>query len=281
MSGWHLTLKRAPTLRLDLRRVSPLALAALDAAGVAGVDVWHGNERCALADWFEIEAIDTDGELLVAGDLSRCDRLGQAMAGGRLEVEGSVGDWFAAGLSGGAVHLCGNAGRMAACAMRGGELGVQGDVGDFGCGALPGDLDGLRGGTVIVHGSVGARFADRMRRGTVLIGGDAGDFLASRMVAGTIALAGRCGLHPGYMQRRGSLVLAGPAPATPASLVPARGEAAVAWQLLAREIARLAHHHGLDEAFAALPARRPARLLGDLAVDGRGEWWLAGTARDT
>ncbi|RZU02705.1 formylmethanofuran dehydrogenase subunit C [Rivibacter subsaxonicus] len=277
MSGWQLTLKQTPTLRLDLRRVAPLALAALDAAGVAAIELWHGNERGALGDWFDIAAIDTDGELLVRGDLSRCDRIGQGMAGGRLEVEGSVGDWFAAGLAGGEVHLCGNAGRLAACAMQGGELSVQGDLGDHGCGALPGDMDGLRGGTVVVHGSVGARFGDRMRRGTVLIGGDAGDFLASRMVAGTIALAGRCGAHPGYLQRRGSLVFAGAQPEAPASFVPAHGEATVAGQLLAREIARLAHHHGLDEAFATLAARRSTRLRGDLAVDGRGEWWLAGS----
>ena len=279
MSGWQLTLKQQPALRLDLRRVVPLPLAALDAAGVAAVEVWHGNERTLLADWFAIEALDADDELLVRGDLSRCDRLGQAMAGGRLEVEGSVGDWFAAGLSGGAVHLCGNAGRVAACAMRGGELTVQGDLGDFGCGALPGDADGLRGGTVVVHGSVGERFADRMRRGTVLIGGDAGEFLASRMVAGTIALAGHCGAHPGYLQRRGSLVFAGAAPTPTATFVPVPGDAAVAWQLLSREIARLADRHGLADSFAALPSRRPLRLLGDLAADGRGEWWLA--QRDT
>jgi formylmethanofuran dehydrogenase subunit C len=279
MSGWRLTLKEVPTLRLDLRRVTPLALAALDAVGVSNVDVWHGNERCALGDWFAIDAIDTDGELLVRGDLSRCDRFGQAMAGGRLEVEGSVGDWFAAGLAGGEVHLCGNAGRLAACAMRGGELTVQGDVGDHGCGALPGDMDGLRGGTVIVHGNVGTRFGDRMRRGTVLIGGEAGDFLASRMVAGTIALAGRCGAHAGYLQRRGSLIFAGDSPAPPATFVPVHGDAAVAWQLLSREIARLAQHHGLAEALVALPSQRPTRWLGDLAADGRGEWWLA--RRDT
>ena len=46
-------------------------------------------------------------------------------------------------------------------------------------------------------------------------------------------------------------------------------ERAVAWQLLARDLAR----HGGP--FAGLPARRFMRYLGDLSMDGRGELILA------
>lgn len=276
MSGWQLRLRQAPTLRLDLRRVSPAALANADALRVP---VWHGNEPSLLGDWFDVSAVPADRPFLrIEGDLHRCDRLGLGMDRGRLEVEGSVGDWFAAGLAGGEVLLCGNAGQLAGCAMRAGLLTVQGDLGDNALGALPGAMDGVSGGTIVVHGSVGARCADRMRRGTLLIAGDAGDFLASRLVAGTIALAGGCGAHAGYAQRRGSLVFAGAQPQPPASFVPVQADVRVAWQLLAREIERIAHANGIADAFAGLAHRAPRRAVGDLAVDGRGEWWLAAAA---
>jgi formylmethanofuran dehydrogenase subunit C len=126
-------------------------------------------------------------------------------------------------------------------------------------------MDGMRGGTLIVRGRAGDRFADRMRRGTALVFGDAGDFLASRLVAGTIAIGGKAGAHVGYGMRRGSIVFAGSAPAVAPTFVPALADAAVAWQLLARDIAC----HGGP--FAGLPGRRIVRHLGDLSADGRGE----------
>jgi formylmethanofuran dehydrogenase subunit C len=95
--------------------------------------------------------------------------------------------------------------------------------------------------------------------------GDAGDFLASRMVAGTIAIGGRAGVHVGYGMRRGSVVFAGVAPDVSTTFVPAIAEAAVFWQLLARDLAR----HGGP--WATLAKRRIERRLGDLAAGGKGE----------
>jgi formylmethanofuran dehydrogenase subunit C len=126
-------------------------------------------------------------------------------------------------------------------------------------------MEGMRGGTFVVRGRAGARLGDRMRRGSVVVFGDAGDFMASRMVAGTLAVGGRCGAHPGYGMRRGSVVFAGPTPQAPPTFVPARGEAAVFWQLLARDLSR---HGGV---FQTLPSRAAQRWLGDLSADGKGE----------
>ena len=154
--------------------------------------------------------------------------------------------------------------------MAGGLIEVAADVGDFAAGALPGSMDGMRGGTLIVRGNAGARCGDRMRRGTVVLHADAGDFLASRMVAGTIAIAGRVGAHCGYGMRRGTLVFAGPPPAVPPTFVATHQDIVVFWTLLRRS---LAYHGG---PFAALPASAPRRLVGDLAVDGKGEWLLPG-----
>ena len=87
--------------------------------------------------------------------------------------------------------------------------------------------------------------------------------------AGTIAIGGQAGAHVGYGMRRGSIVFAGAAPVIAPTFVPAIADAAVAWQLLARDLAR----HGGP--FSELPARRTARHLGDLAADGRGELIVA------
>lgn len=268
MSGWTFTLKQVPALRVDMRSVSPAAFATLDARAVAAHRVHHGNEALALGDLFTIAPCGEEG-LRFEGDLSRFDRLGWQLAVGTLHAEGSVGDYFGAGMSGGKAFAAGHAGLLAACEMSGGHLEVGGNVGDHAASALPGSMDGMRGGTLIVRGAAGARLGDRMRRGTVLVFGDVGDFAASRMVAGTLAVAGRFGAHPAYGMRRGTVLALGPRPVVPSTFVPNGADITVFWQLLARA---LASHGG---AFATLGRRRPLRHLGDLAAGGKGELLLA------
>ena len=255
----HLRLRAAPPLRVDLRGLTPTAQ-------LEGLTVTHGNETLRLAELFD--ATPGDGpadELVFAGDLSRFDRIGWQMASGSIVVHGAAGDYVGGAMSGGTVTVRGNAGDLAACEMAGGTLTIAGNVGDFAASTLPGSMDGMRGGTFIVHGDAGERFADRMRRGSALVFGSVGDFAASRMVAGTVAVGGTAGAHVGYGMRRGSVVLAGAAPQIAPTFVPALADAAVFWQLLARDLAR----HGGP--FATLPSRRIQRHLGDLGAGGKGE----------
>lgn len=268
MSGFTLTLKAAPALRLDLRGITPVALAALGESEVAKLPVGHGNALVPLGEFFAAAPRDDD-TLVLQGELSRCDFVGWQMDGGTLVAEGSVGDYAGGGMKAGALTVKGDAAELAACEMAGGTLDIAGSVGDFAASTLPGSMDGMRGGTLIVRGNAGARFADRMRRGTALVFGDAGDFLASRLVAGTIALAGRAGAHVGYGMRRGSIVFAGPAPEVSATFVPAVAAAPVFWQLLSRDLAR---HGG---AFGSLASRGIHRHLGDVAAGGKGELIVA------
>lgn len=268
MSGWKLTLRQATPLRVDLRELSPTALADLSQDAVARLRVWHGAESLALGDLFAI-APHRDGELCFEGNLAKADRIGWQLTAGTIRVDGAAGDYLGAAMTGGEVIARGDAGLLAGCEMSGGRLEIGGNAGDFAAGALPGSMDGMRGGALIVRGSVGARFGDRMRRGTAVVFGDAGDFLASRMVAGTIAVAGTLGANPGYGMRRGSVVCAGPAPRVPPSFVANDADVAVFWQLVARDLAR---HGGV---FADLPRRKISRHLGDLAAAGKGELILA------
>lgn len=266
MSGHRLTLKAAPALRVDARALQPAALAAMSVAQVGRLALPHGRDRVAVGELFHVEALEADGARLeLAGDLSRFDRIGQALADGALHVHGPVGDHAGAGMSGGTLHIDGDARDLAGCSLRGGWLEVTGSVGDLAASALPGDMDGMRGGTFVVRGHAGVRLADRMRRGTLVVFGDCGDFLASRLVAGTLAIGGRCGAHVGYGMRRGSLVFAGPAPALSPTFVPVHSNADVFWQLLARDLARF------GGPFDGLARRRVVRHAGDLAAQGKGE----------
>jgi formylmethanofuran dehydrogenase subunit C len=264
MSGWTLRTKQLPALRVDLRGVTPPALAALGRGEIERLPVGHGNTLVPLAEFFHVES-RADDVLVFAADLARFDRVGWQMEDGRIVVEGGVGDYAGACMSAGELWVQGNAGSLAAGEMAGGALVIEGNVGDFAASTLPGSMDGMRGGTLVVKGNAGARFGDRMRRGSALVFGDAGDFLAARMVAGTIALGGTAGAHVGYGMRRGSVVCAGDAPDSLPTFVAANAEAPVFWQLLARD---LAQHGGV---FATLPARRITRRLGDLAAGGKGE----------
>lgn len=297
--GWCLRLKAQPDFRVDFGGVLPTRLAAMTADEVARVEVRHGNQMLALGELFDIATLDgevgagaadainqsgveassgthpaatTQGnaeppsELRLEGDLSRFDAIGQGLDGGVLHIDGAVGDRLGLSMRAGEIRVHGAAGQLAGCEMAGGLIEIHGDVGDFAAGALPGSMDGMRGGTLIVRGNAGTRCGDRMRRGTLVLHGDAGDFLASRMVAGTIAVAGRVGAHCGYGMRRGTLVFASPPPAVPPTFVATHQDIVVFWTLLRRS---LAYHGG---PFAALPASAPRRLVGDLAVDGKGEW---------
>lgn len=271
MSGWQLRLRQSPALRVDLRAITPLALAALSAAQVAQLALPYGNTRLALAELFDVRPASEEGLLVFEGDLARCDRIGWQMDRGRIRVEGHAGHYAGGCMVGGELQVEGSAGLLAACEMAGGQLSVQGDVGDFAASTLPGSMDGMRGGTFIVHGSAGERFGDRMRRGAALVHGDAGDFLGSRMVAGTIAVGGQVGAHAGYGMHRGSIVFAAQGAALPADIgagltfVANRTPTPVFWALLTRDLAR----HGGP--FGDLPARRIERHLGDLSADGKGE----------
>jgi len=272
VSEVRLRLRNAPTLRVDLRGVTPLALAKLPEDEIARTTVWHGNEVLALGELFVIEQRLRDDDktaLALEGDLARFDRLGWQLDGGHVEVDGNIGHYVGAEMRAGSVRIRGRAGAFAACEMHGGELRIDGDVGDFAAASLPGSMDGMRGGTLLVGGNAGERCGDRMRRGTVLIAGRVGDFVASRMVAGTIAVAGAISAHPAFGMRRGTLVLASARPVLLPTFVSTQHDLSVIWRLLAASLARIFAPYGTQ--FALLEQRLPLRCAGDLAVEGKGE----------
>lgn len=303
MNGHRLTLKAAVpglALRLDLRGVLPEALAALTIAEIERLPIGCGRHLQPLADRFDIAPFDAPVPTLhLHGEpaaLARVDHIGEGMAGGVLDVFGNAGDHVGSGMTGGDLRVRGHARDLVGCELAGGRLRVDGDVGAACGSARPGHLDGMRGGLLLVAGSAGERLADRMRRGTLVVAGDVGEHAASRLVAGTLVIGGALrGRHAGWGQRRGTLVWLDAAQAQrwaaspPPGHVIAQADAPVAWALIARDLRRIGAEAAADTAMdadpvwtplairlAGLPALPPpARLLGDIGVDGLGEWLLA------
>jgi formylmethanofuran dehydrogenase subunit C len=264
MSALRLTMRDRPAQRVDLSALTATTLAGRSLRDVGAIALPTGNRTVRVDELFTLEGTPgPDLEILGAG--GRLDRIGAAMSGGSLRVDGDAGAYLGLGMTGGAIEVTGNVGPFAGSGMAGGRIRIGGDAGDFLGAALPGDHQGMRGGMLLVRGTAGDRAGDRMRRGTVLIEGNAGDYLASRMVAGTVGVWGSVGCSPGLAMRRGTVLLRH-APA----LLPTFGDCGVHPFTILTLLARAWRSHGGP--FATLPdAALVRRLIGDRANDGRGE----------
>ena len=266
MPGLRLTLQAVPPERVDLSPLTPDRIAGRSRAEVAALPLASGNRSLRVDAVFKL-AGDPGPELVIEGDGSRLDRIGEAMTQGSIRLRGNAGAWLGVGMCGGTIEVEGSAGAYAGSGMQGGLLHVHQHAGDFLAAAAPGDHQGMRGGVLVVSGNAGARAGDRMRRGTLIIDGDAGDYCASRMVAGTIAVGGAVGRNAGLAMRRGTLLLRRP----PAALLPTFNDCGVQVVPILRLLARA--WRGLPGPFASLSAGdlRARRSMGDLANGGRGE----------
>ena len=205
MSALRLTLRAAPAERLDLKALTPAALAGLSSAAVGKIVVGTTKSRLTVGDVFSVSGSAGDTLVLESGS-TRFDFIGAELTAGTIVVEGDAGAFAARNMRGGRVEIRGNAGDGLASGLIGGLVVVQGNAGDYLGGMRPGDRFGMAGGTVVVGGNAGDRAGDRMRRGTVIIKGRCGAAAGSRMVGGTIWALGGFGPGPGPLLRRGTLI---------------------------------------------------------------------------
>ncbi len=253
MSGWTLRVQAgAGAAGRPARRDAGCAGRPVERRGRA-LPVGHGNALVPLAEFFSVEAARATTRWC-----SRRPRRASTASAGRWTAGRIVGRGQCRRLcrrlhDAAASSSCdGDAGALAACEMAGGTLDHRRQ-----CRRLRRQhLARQHGRHARRHphraGNAGARFGDRMRRGTALVFGDAGDFLASRMVAGTIAhrRPRRRARRLRHAPRQRGVRRRGAADVAP-TFVPAIADAAVFWQLLARDLAR----HGGP---FATPGRRAA-----------------------
>jgi formylmethanofuran dehydrogenase subunit C len=265
-----LTLRQPPPRRVDLSPLLPERLAGLSPDAIAAIELPSGNRPIAVGTLFDVAAGDAE-TLVIRGGSDRFDCIGQAMASGRITVEGDVGAYVGMAMTGGEIRVAGNAGLGAAMMMRDGLLVIEGDAGDFLGGTLPGEMRGMRGGLAIVRGNAGQRVGDRMRRGILLVEGDIGAYAGARLLAGTVIGLGRSGAYPGLDMKRGTLLLA----EAPELLLPSFADCG------RHELGFLsllfAHLRPHSQRLATLVPRlgAPRRWAGDLAAGGKGEILVA------
>lgn len=123
----RLALRQAPAGRLDGSAIRPDVFAALDEAQIARLPL-PGPTELRLGDVFDVRGGRSD-EIDVEGDLSRVDRLGAGMKGGRLTLHGAVGHDLGARMRRGTIAVSGPAGERAGLQMIAGTLLVLGDLG--------------------------------------------------------------------------------------------------------------------------------------------------------
>jgi len=101
----------------------------------------------AVGDLFTVSGTG-DEQLVLAGDLSRVDRIGACMSSGRVLVDGPCGDDLGAQMRGGGILVRGDAGAWAGAELAGGLLRITGGAGARLGAAFPGARAGMSGGEI-------------------------------------------------------------------------------------------------------------------------------------
>lgn len=262
-----LMLRERPPERLDLSPLVPHRLAGRSAAAIESIELQTTRHKIRVGDAFHLRLGDVE-RIRIEGECDRLDRIGEAMSGGEIMVEGHAGIALGRRMTGGRLTVRGHVGPLAASGMSGGRIEIAGNAGDRLGGPLAGETAGMRGGVVVVRGNVGEQVADRMRRGVIIVEGRAGPHAGSRMIAGTLIVRRRSGALPGYLMARGTIILGEGAEELAPTFADCGIHDLLALRLLATFVA------GQSRKGASCLRKRLRRLAGDMAVLGRGELFV-------
>jgi formylmethanofuran dehydrogenase subunit C len=187
---------------VEVEGLIPQAVRDKSTAEIERIEIFHGNEKRPLADFFSVSGDPGDECIEFEGDLSGVHWIGAHMAAGTIRVAGNAGRHVGSEMTGGEIHVAGDAGDWVGGEMHGGLIHVRGRAGHLIGSAYRGSKRGMTGGTILIHGPTGNEIGHTMRRGLLAVGG-CGDFPAINMIAGTVLVFGPCGIRPAPGLRRG------------------------------------------------------------------------------
>jgi formylmethanofuran dehydrogenase subunit C len=239
-------------------------------AEIERFEIFHGNEKLALAELFAVSGDAGDKQLDFEGDLPGVHWIGAHMRSGHIRVHGSAGRHLGSEMRGGEIHVTGKAGGWVGCEMRGGLIHVGGSAGDLVGAAYRGSARGMAGGTIMVKGDAGNELGLRMKEGTIVVAGSVGDMIGFNMSGGLITVFGECGVRPGAGMTGGTIGLFGPT--RPALLPSFRYDRPSERGTFATPLQRL-HASGISPVAPSVPAEADV-YVGDLIVEGHGEIYL-------
>jgi formylmethanofuran dehydrogenase subunit C len=203
----RLRLHTASNVPLEVEGITPDRLRDKQLAEIERLEMFQGNRKVALADFFEVSGDSSDETVHWEGDLSGVHWIGAKMASGTLRVRGNAGRHVGSEMTGGEILVEGDVGDWLGGEMHGGRIRVRGRAGHLVGAAYRGSARGMTRGEILVDGDAGNEIGHTMRRGMIAVGGQAGDLVGFNMLAGTVLVLGDCGIRHGAGMRRGTLAL--------------------------------------------------------------------------
>lgn len=201
-----LELTVSSSVPLEVEGVTPDRIRSLSTAEIERLDVFEGNRKAHLADFFRVRGTADDEHLRLQGELSGVHWVGAKMRSGQITIAGNVGRHVGSEMEGGRIEVHGDASDWVGAEMLGGTIHVHGRAGHLIGAAYRGSARGMRGGSIVIDGDAGNEIGHTMRRGLIAIGGSAGDLVGFNMLAGTILVAESVGIRHGAGMRRGTLI---------------------------------------------------------------------------
>lgn len=205
----RLTLRTQTSIPLEVEGITPNALRGKSLAEVERLEIFEGNVKSHLADFFKVSGNTSDDIHQWAGDLTGVHWLGAKMEAGRIVVEGHAGRHVGSEMRGGEIYVQGNASDWVGAEMHGGLIYIHGRAGHLVGAAYGGSPIGMTKGTILVGGDAGDEIGRSLRRGLIAVGGSIGDFAGYSMLAGSIFAFGECGARHGAGMKRGTIGLFG------------------------------------------------------------------------
>jgi formylmethanofuran dehydrogenase subunit C len=205
-----LTLQTKASVPLEVEGINPDTTRELSLAQIENLEMFEGNVKRKLGDFFTVSGDPTDEIHEWQGDLSGVHWIGTKMAAGKIVIEGNVGRHLGSEMRGGEIHVRGDAGDWVGAEMHGGLIHVRGRAGHLIGSAYRGSAKGMTKGTILIGGDVGNEIGHSMRRGLIAIGGNMGDLAGMGMLAGNIFVFGTSGIRHGAGMKRGTLAFLGP-----------------------------------------------------------------------
>src|SRR5688572_8898818 len=135
--------KGETSVPVEIEGLTPCAVREKSVAEIERTEIFHGNQKLPLAEFFVISGDPSDsrfefegnlfgvhwigahmtsGEIHIHGNAGR--HIGSEMTGGQIHVHGDAGDWVGGELHGGLIYVRGNAGHLIGSAYRGSKRGM-------------------------------------------------------------------------------------------------------------------------------------------------------------